>query len=112
MARFCGEVGYGETVETPPGSGVWVDQIIEVVYFGDVVRNIARYPDSEYLNNNLAINNAISIVADEYAITHFFNIRYVKWAGVNWTVTSVEVRSPRLVLHIGSVYNGPTNSPA
>lgn len=110
MARFSGEVGYGETVESPPDSGIWVDQITEVLYFGDVVRNIARYPDGEQLNNDLSVNNSISIVADEYANTHFFNIRYVRWAGVNWTVTSVEVRSPRLILNIGSVYNGPTNS--
>lgn len=112
MMRFCGEVGYGETIEDPPGSGVWVDQITEVIYFGDVVRNIARYPDSKYLNNDLAVNNSISIIADEYANTHFFNIRYVRWAGVDWTVTSVEVKSPRLLLYIGSVYNGPTDRSA
>jgi len=108
MARFSGEIGYGTTVEQPEGSGIWVDQITEILYFGDVVRNISRNPEGEYLNNDLAVNNSISIVADEYANQHFFDIKYVRWAGVNWTVTSVEVRSPRLILNIGSVYNGPT----
>jgi hypothetical protein len=108
MARFSGEVGYGTTVESPVGSGVWVDQITEILYFGDVERVIRRNPESKTLHPDLAVNNSISIVADEYANQHFFKIKYVRWAGVNWTVTSVEVRSPRLILSLGSVYNGPT----
>lgn len=108
MARFCGPVGYGTTKETPKDSGVWVDEITEIVYFGDVVRNTRRLQSGETLNDDLSVNNSISIVADEYANQHFFNIRYVGWAGVLWTVTSVEVKSPRLILSLGSVYNGPT----
>lgn len=108
MARFHGAVGYGETVETPPDSGVWVDQVVEVSYFGDVIRNTRRLDEGEGLNNDIAVSNSISIVADQYAIEHFFLIKYVRWAGTLWTVTSVEVQSPRLTLRLGSVYNGPT----
>lgn len=108
MARFHGEVGYGIPVEDPPESGVWVDVITEFPYFGDVVRNTRTLQDGEGLNNNISVGNSISIVADQYAIDHFFNIKYVRWSGVLWTVTSVEVRSPRLILSIGEVYNGPT----
>lgn len=108
MARFCGEVGYGETVETPPDSGVWKDIIVERKMFGDIVRNTRQLREGEYLNNDLTVSNSISIVADAYATQHFFAIRYVKWAGVRWTVTNVEVLFPRLILSLGSVYNGPT----
>lgn len=108
MARFHGEVGYGEPTETPAGSGVWVDQITEFPYFGDVIRNTRKLESGEGLNNDISVGNSISIVADEYAIDHFFKIKYVRWAGVLWTVTSVEVQSPRLILSLGSVYNGPT----
>lgn len=108
MARFYGVVGYGTSVESPVGSGVWVDEISEISYYGDVLRNTRKLQSGEYLNNDLTVNNSISIVADEYAINHFFDIRYVRWAGVLWTVTSVEVQSPRLILSLGSVYNGPT----
>lgn len=108
MARFYGKVGYGTQVEDPVGSGVHVTQITEVSYYGDVQRNIARQEDGEGLNSNIKVNNMISIVADEYANQHFFNIKYVEWAGVLWAVTSVEVRSPRLILSLGEVYNGPT----
>lgn len=108
MARFHGEVGYGVSEETPPDSGVWVDVITEFPYTGDVIRSTRNLDDGENLNNDITVANSISIVADQYAIDHFFNIKYVRWAGVLWTVPSVEVRTPRLILSIGSVYNGPT----
>lgn len=109
MARFFGEVGYAtETVEDPPGSGKWVDVITEYHYQGDVIRNTRALEEGRGVNDDITVANSISIVADQYAVEHFFNIKYVRWAGVLWTVTTVEVRSPRLILSLGSVYNGPT----
>jgi hypothetical protein len=106
MARFYGRVGYGETVEVTPG--VWEDSIVEHSYFGDVIRNARNLREGENLNMDLSVQNSISIVADAYANEHFFAIRYIEWAGTLWTVSSVEVQSPRLLLRIGEVYNGPT----
>lgn len=108
MARFYGEVGYGHSVETPAGSGIWVDEITEFAYQGDVTRNTRKLVSGELLNDDISVGNSISIVADQYAIEHFFNIRYVRWMGERWTVTDVEVQSPRLILRLGSVHNGPT----
>jgi hypothetical protein len=108
MARFHGEVGYGEAAEEPPASGVWVDMIVEHPYYGDVIRNTRKLENGESLNNDISVGNSISVVADQYAFEHFFNIKYVRWAGEKWTVTNVEVKSPRLILSLGSVYNGPT----
>jgi hypothetical protein len=108
MAKFYGEIGYGESVETPANSGVYVDEITELPYFGDVIRNTRKLESGESLNNDITVGNSISVIADEYAIEHFFAVRYVRWAGTLWTVTTVEVRSPRLILSLGSVYNGPT----
>src|SRR4249919_1749225 len=108
MARFNGEVGYGIFVETPSDSGVWESVITEEPYFGDVIRNTRKMEAGDGVNPNLSVNNSISIIADEYAIQHFFEIKYVRWEGVLWSVTSVEVKAPRLILSLGSVYNGPT----
>lgn len=108
MAKFFGKVGYGEAVETPPGSGVWKDKITEHEYYGDVIRDSRRLEPGEHLNDNVIVGNSISIIADQYAIDHFAKIKYVNWAGTLWIVTTVEVRSPRLVLYLGGVYNGPT----
>lgn len=108
MARFHDKVGYGESVEDPPNSGIWIDTITEYTYQGDVIRNSRHFDGVDKLNKDLAVSNSISIVADELANKNFFNIKYVRWSGVLWTVTTVEVRSPRLILSLGSVYNGPT----
>lgn len=108
MARFFGEVGYGDSIETPSDSGVWIDTITEAQYYGDVIRNTRKMEPGESLNDDVNVGNSISIVADVFAIEHFFKIKYVRWAGVLWTVTNVEVRTPRLILSLGSVYNGPT----
>lgn len=105
MAKFSGKVGYGTSVETAPG--VWKDTIVEKPYFGDVLRNIRQLRESETANGSLSVNNSISIVADAYANQNFIAIRYVMWMGTAWTVSDVEVRSPRLLLTLGGVYNGP-----
>lgn len=106
MARFSGKVGFGTSaVETRPG--VWEETIIEKSYFGDVDRNFRMRRPGDQVNDDFSVNNQISIVADAYANEHFFAIRYVEWAGERWTVPTVEVQRPRLLLQIGEVYNGP-----
>lgn len=107
--RFSGVVGYGEfSTETLPGSGTWEPVITEVSYRGDVIRDIGRQDPADKLNNDLSVNNSISIVADDNALANFHNIKYVMWRGVRWTVSAVEARPPRLILSLGDVYNGPT----
>lgn len=105
--RFHGNVGYTETqVESEPG--IWEEQIVEYTYKGDVIRNTSKLVPGDGLNKDVVVNNSISIMADRYANEHYFNIRYVLWEGVRWTVTNVEVQRPRLILSLGSVYNGLT----
>ena len=104
MAKFYGEIGYGETVETVPG--VWEDVITERKYFGDVLRNTRGAQEGDKVNNDITVGNSISIVADAYAHEHFFAMKYIKWAGAYWTVSDVEVQRPRLLLRLGGVYNG------
>jgi len=105
MARFHGKVGYGEAIDK--GNGVHEIFITERTYSGDVVRNARRVDAAEKVNDDLAVSNSISIVSDTYANEHFFAIRYVEWAGTLWKVTDVEIQSPRLLLRLGGVYNGP-----
>ncbi len=107
MNRYFGNIGYGVTLEEPTGSGVFVDTITEYSYYGDVIRNTRRIESPESINPNISVGNSISVVADQYAMEHFFNIRYISWMGQNWVVDNVEVRSPRLVLSLGELYNGP-----
>lgn len=113
--KFYGAIGYSETVEeTGDREGNWIpDRITERKYYGDVLKNSRRLDSNgDGTNDNLSINNSISIVADAYAYNHFFAMKYVKWMGACWKVTNVEVQRPRLVLTIGGVYNGPTATAA
>lgn len=108
MAKFYGVVGYAISEELEDSPGVWEETITERSYYGDILKNVSRWQsNSEQLLDDLNISNRISILADAYANEHFFAIRYIKWMGVSWTVTSVEVGRPRLILTIGGVYNGP-----
>lgn len=104
MAKFYGKIGYAETKETVPG--VYTETITERSYKGDVLRNTRRWESSENLNDNLNVNNLISIVADAFAYDNFFSMRYIEWMGSKWKITNVEVQRPRLILTIGGVYNG------
>lgn len=106
MAKFYGAVGYGITEETTPG--VWTDSIVERNYAGDVIKNYRKTSSGESINDNIDVSNNISILSDPFAMNHFHTIKYVKWMGAAWKVSTVEVQYPRLILTIGGVYNGET----
>lgn len=103
MARFYGTVGYSETKETEPG--IWEELITERKYSGDVLKISKRWQSGESLNDDLVINNEISILADPFAYNNFHNIRYVEWMGVKWKVSKMEIQRPRITLSLGGVYN-------
>jgi hypothetical protein len=104
--RFFGKVGYGVAGESE--NGVWSDQITEKEYYGDVVQNSRRLVADEHLNQELAVEVSISILADAFANEHFHAIKYVEWQGALWSVSTVKPERPRLVLRLGGVYNGPS----
>jgi len=104
MAKFHGKIGYANSVETAPG--VWSDQPTEREYFGDVIRETKQWQTTGQVNDDLNINNRISIVADDFANSNFSAMRYVIWAGVYWKISTVEIQRPRLILSLGGVYNG------
>lgn len=107
MAKFKGPIGYAIPTEVRPG--VWKDKIEEHTYSGDIIRNGGRWTaSSESTNDNLMLNSQISIVADPFASTNCHFMKYVRFMGANWKITSVDPRYPRLMLTLGGVYNGPT----
>ena len=104
MAKFYGNIGFAEAVETEPG--VWVEETTVRPYYGDLVRNTRRLENSGGVNDNVNISNDISIIADPYANHNFHSIRYIEFMGAKWKVSNIEVQHPRLILTIGGVYNG------
>ena len=106
MAKFYGVVGYIVDQEDSDKPDVIVEKPVERHYKGDLVKNNRRLEASTELNDDIKINNQISIVADPYALSHIFAMRYVKWMGTAWKVTNVDVQHPRLILTLGGEYNG------
>lgn len=105
MAKFYGKIGYVETKETTPG--VWMEAVTEREYFGDVLdNNVRRNAAPDSTNDNLSINNKISIVADPYAMNHFHSLKYAEFMGAKWKISDVTVSDHRLILTLGGVYNG------
>lgn len=107
MAKFYGVIGYAITKETKPD--VWVETITERTYYGDIIRDSRRFESSQdTINDGVNINNEFSIVADPYAQKNIDAMRYVKFRGTAWKITSVEIQYPRLNISVGGIYNGQT----
>ena len=106
MAKFYGPVGFCIMTEDPPG--VWKETVQVRRYSGEIYRNRRQLQSADQLNDNVSLNNEVSIVADPFAVNNMYAIRYVRYMGANWKVTSVDVQVPRLILTIGGVYNGLT----
>ena len=104
MAKFSGNIGFIDTVETEPG--IWEEQVTERHYTGDLIRNTSRVQGSSSVNDSIVISNNISIIADPYAQQNFHSIRYAMFMGTKWKIDNVDVQYPRLVLTMGGKYNG------
>lgn len=112
MAKFYGKIGYVETVEDPPNSGIWVDKLIaEKNYRGDILRDTRTWQTSEQLIDDFHIrNNQISIVADPYIYANISHLAYVEYLGIKWKITSIDTsQRPKLILTLGGEYNGEPN---
>lgn len=105
MAKFYGRVGYVHTELTSPG--VYQEVAVTKLHRGDLIRNTRRVQTEGEVNGSLTVSNEISIIADPYARENFHSIRYVEFMNSKWTVTSVQVQYPRLILTLGGIYNGP-----
>lgn len=106
MSKYYGKIGYVETVDR--GDGVFVEQVSERNYYGDVVKNNIQWNATQQVNDNIGLSTQFSVLADSYAYEHFKYIRYVTYMGVKWEVTSVDPSNrPRLLISVGGVYNAP-----
>lgn len=104
MAKFSGAIGYALQVESAPGA--WIDSVIEKNYRGDVILDQRRNQPSDQVNDNINIDNSISIMADAYAYENLGFMKYVVWNNVAWKIQSFSINRPRIVIQIGGIYNG------
>lgn len=105
MAKWYGRIGYSKVAEIRPG--IWEESITERTYFGEVIKNSSRWSSSSTsTNDDLTVNNRISIIADQFAYENFQTMRYIEYMGAKWKISDVEVQYPRLIINMGGLYNG------
>lgn len=105
MAKWYGTIGFIEQSQTSPG--VWSDKVTERQYYGDIIRNSRGWSNpTEGTNDNLTLNNQISVISDSFAIEKIAFMKYVEIMGARWKITNIDIQYPRLILTIGGVYNG------
>lgn len=111
MARFYGNVGY--VLPADLVDGVYKPNVVERAYYGDVLNETQTYDFADKVNDDARLSERISIVADAYADENYAHIKYVLKAGLRWSVVSIQITRPRLILSLGGVYNGeiPSSSP-
>lgn len=108
MARYSGKIGYLITVEEEINgekTGICKEKYIERQAYGDVIQNYSKWDSANQLNDNISVNNKISIVADPFALANFQHIKYATWMKQKWKVSTIEPNYPRLILNIGGIYN-------
>lgn len=107
MAKYAGKIGFVKYVSGE--HSVYTEEVTEKPYTGDVLMNNRRNENlSEKLSEDLQLNNEISIVANRFAIENFSYMRYATYLGTKWQIRSAKIESPRIILTLGGVYNGPT----
>ena len=70
-------------------------------YRGDVVLDQRRWRTEEKVNDDLSLDNSISILADGYAYENIGNMKYIIWNKVPWKIQSFNINRPRIVIQIG-----------
>ena len=114
MARFYGVVGFIRTVERDPENrpGIWDAVTTERTYSGEVYSLNVRWNQNGNINDDLVINHRISIIADTFMKENIGAMKYVRWQGIDWKITNIEIQHPRLILTIGGEYHKPEDKPA
>lgn len=107
MAKYAGNVGYIMTEETE--QGVFEPVVTEKFLRGNMLNTTSRSETDNKVNENIRLTQRISVLADAFALSNFMYIRYVWYAGIRWSVNSVELARPRLILNVGGPYDENTN---
>lgn len=108
--KFYGNVTFVIQQEDPDAPGNWEEHTIVKPYKGEWTRLISKWTSGSKINDDQRVNSQLEIIADSFGIANFTQIRCVEWKGRQWSVPTVTLRLPRLVLEVGDLYNAGTKS--
>lgn len=104
MAKFAGLVTYVVTKETVPG--VWAEVAESVTMRGDIIRKGAVVQNGDKVNDDVVLNHRVSLVADDYALGNYQDIKRIQIDGREWNINNIEVQRPRIIVTVGGLWNG------
>lgn len=105
--KWFGQIAFSNQVETEPGVYEDNDPILRD-YYGDVIKNYKRDNSASTSNPDISISNQLSVVADPFLLNSFHEILYVTFMGTKWSVSSVDIQYPRMVIDFGNKYGEDT----
>lgn len=105
MPRYYGRIGFVESQEYPPDSGIWQPVVTVKNYYGESKKRYShRWSSQDATMDSVKISNSISIIADPFMRANLGDIRWVEWLGTKWKVTNIDVEFPRVELTLGDEY--------
>lgn len=110
MAKYSGQIGFVMSIEDKNKPGFWRDVVSKRRYYGDIDRHQFKNTNPNSINGEVTLSNTITVVADKYAIANLGYMKFIEYEGVSWSITNIDVKYPRLTIHIGGIYNGNTVS--
>lgn len=103
--KWYGYIGFADYVQNLDDPTVHESAITEIPFYGDLKKLYKSDKEvANQINDDISINNVISVVANPFAMNNFHKIKYITFAGTKWKVTSVEVAYPRLEIYLGKVW--------
>lgn len=109
--KYSGNAGFRlEDVEVEPG--VYEPKIVVKPIKGDLINDTTfrNQNSSKSTIDNVQITNRLSIVAHPFLMTHITNLLYVTFMGQKWKVERYAIKSPRIILDLGGLYNEQENA--
>lgn len=103
MAVVSGKLGFAITVETEPGTHKL--EILEKDFRGELLSNRQVTKQGDQVVPGLVLANKVSLIGTEYTFGNVSRLVYVKLHGIAWSVSSIEIKHPRLYVTLGSPYN-------
>lgn len=100
--KFSGMIGFIKTKEV--STDAYEPIIKERHYMGDVLKNSRKWSDKQEVNDDINIQNRISILADHFMQDNLGYMRYVIWNKTKWKITDVDIQFPRITLTLGGLW--------
>lgn len=103
--RAAVSLGLAESRQVRPG--IWEDVITEVPKLADIQQRTETFNVEGNIIPEYKTTTTVSVLSQGAIKPDYTNLRYVKYAGERWIVTSINHAPPRLTIYIGEVYSGP-----